>query len=94
MTIALWAMIFGMCTVAIASVSGDNGGDGDTVREAATVMADQVVMRRLMSCYQKHRPEALLSNNRMFVNLSREALHLSLPEVPVYYFLGPRELKR
>lgn len=73
----------------------------------STIEADRRMMSRLESCYQKFKPEALLSNHRpgkwvtqiwqkdrLFGNLSRDSILLSLPTVPVYDFLDPNEIKR
>lgn len=77
------------------------------VSSSAIIEADRRMMSRLETCYQKFKPEALLTNHRagkwvtqiwkkdrMFGNLSRDAILLSLPTIAVTDFLEPNELKR
>lgn len=71
------------------------------------IEADRRMMSRLETCYQRFKPDALLTNHRpgkwvtqiwqkdrLFGNLSRDSILLSLPTVPVYDFLDPNQLKR
>lgn len=80
----------------------------DTSQQLETVIeTDRRMMSRLETCYQKFKPEALLSNHgpgkwvtqiwqkdRMFGSLFRDSIFLSLPMVPVMDFVEPGELKR
>lgn len=71
------------------------------------IETDRRMMSRLETCYQKFKPEALLSNHgpgkwvtqiwqkdRRFGSLFRDSILLSLPTVPVMDFVEPGELKR
>lgn len=74
---------------------------------SAIVEADRRLMSGLEMCYEKFKPDALLSNHRpgkwvtqiwqkdrMFGNLSRDSILLNLPTIPVYDFLDPNQMKR